>query len=612
MEFMLGCNYWSSNAGAMMWRDFDIKVIEDDLKRLTAYGVRYMRVFPNWREFQPVMPVMRGGGEVDKYCLEGDKEPQNVYYLDEEMLTRFALFLDLCKKYEVKVIVGLITGYMSGRLFVPSALFGKNVITDPLALYFEQLYIKGFVSRFKNREEIFAWDLGNECNCMGPASKWQAHHWTATISNAIRAEDNTRPIVSGMHGLDIDGTWSIKNQGEYTDILTTHPYPYWCDNTRNDELTSYRTTLHATAQNKFYSEISGKPCFAEEIGSMGPMLSSNRAAAEFLRVNMWSIWANGGLGTLWWCANEQDELTEHPYSIAMAERELGMFDSNHQPKPVICEMKNFFDILSGLNVNLSQAETQAVCLLTEGQNQWAVGYMTYGLLRKAGLNPKFAFANDEIPKASLYILPSVNGDRVLEKKSFDALKQRVFDGADLYISMNNAIISGFEALTGLRVESSFEVATSGDFEFGSNNFSFSRARTFNFTSVNAEVLSYDQNDNPIISVANYGKGRVFYVNFPLENNLVDGYHSFDKNYHLIYKKLFENHIIDLPLTLRYENAVVTFHKNKNGVTAVIINHSDKVIDPQINLQNGFKISKVLYGEINKINPFDALIVKLKN
>ena len=23
MEFILGCNYWASNAGADMWRDFD-------------------------------------------------------------------------------------------------------------------------------------------------------------------------------------------------------------------------------------------------------------------------------------------------------------------------------------------------------------------------------------------------------------------------------------------------------------------------------------------------------------------------------------------------------------------------------------------------------------
>ena len=58
---------------------------------------------------------------------------------------------------------------MSGRLYIPSALYEKNVYTDPVALYFEQLFVKGFVLRMKNEPAIYAWDLGNECNCMDEA-----------------------------------------------------------------------------------------------------------------------------------------------------------------------------------------------------------------------------------------------------------------------------------------------------------------------------------------------------------------------------------------------------------------------------------------------------------
>ena len=76
MEFMLGCNYWCSNAGADMWRDFDIEAVKDDLKRLSSYGVTHMRVFPNWRDFQPVMPQFTAGGVIRHYCLEGDREPE--------------------------------------------------------------------------------------------------------------------------------------------------------------------------------------------------------------------------------------------------------------------------------------------------------------------------------------------------------------------------------------------------------------------------------------------------------------------------------------------------------------------------------------------------------
>ena len=39
MEFILGCNYWASNAGADMWRDFDIECIDKDIRILGGSGV---------------------------------------------------------------------------------------------------------------------------------------------------------------------------------------------------------------------------------------------------------------------------------------------------------------------------------------------------------------------------------------------------------------------------------------------------------------------------------------------------------------------------------------------------------------------------------------------
>ena len=123
-EFLIGCNYWASNAGTEMWRNFDENAIRDDLRILSENGVRYMRVFPNWRDFQPVMPVYIQGAVFSEYMLEGDVLPANRYYLDEKMLDRFARFCELCEKSGIKLVVGILTGWMSGRLFIPSALFG--------------------------------------------------------------------------------------------------------------------------------------------------------------------------------------------------------------------------------------------------------------------------------------------------------------------------------------------------------------------------------------------------------------------------------------------------------------------------------------------------------
>ena len=78
MEFILGCNYWASNAGADMWRDFDKEAIDKDLDALSSHGVTHMRVFPNWRDFQPVDRAYAWRGQHGEYVK--DNSPYQVTF----------------------------------------------------------------------------------------------------------------------------------------------------------------------------------------------------------------------------------------------------------------------------------------------------------------------------------------------------------------------------------------------------------------------------------------------------------------------------------------------------------------------------------------------------
>ncbi|MBQ6876105.1 MAG: cellulase family glycosylhydrolase, partial [Lachnospiraceae bacterium] len=306
MDFILGCNYWASNAGTEMWNQWSEEAVRDDFEILSSHGVEYLRVFPNWRDFQPVIPLYGCRGRSKGFLLDGDKTVANPYFLDEEMLDKFDRFCDLAEEYGLKFIVGLITGWMSGRLFVPPVLYGKNLFSDATALMLEQRFIKGFVNRFKHRKCIYAWDLGNECDCLSETeSRERADTWAMMISNAIRANDPTRPIISGMHGLDIGKMWNMFDQSESVDMFTTHPYPYWVAHCSEAKVTSVQTLMHATCQTKYYAELGNRPCLVEEIGTMGPMLCGDKEAGDFLKVNLFSNWANGATGVMWWCANEQ-------------------------------------------------------------------------------------------------------------------------------------------------------------------------------------------------------------------------------------------------------------------------------------------------------------------
>ena len=53
-DFIVGCNYWASNAGMRTWEMFDESVIDKDFATLSENGVDTIRVFPTWDAFQQV------------------------------------------------------------------------------------------------------------------------------------------------------------------------------------------------------------------------------------------------------------------------------------------------------------------------------------------------------------------------------------------------------------------------------------------------------------------------------------------------------------------------------------------------------------------------------
>lgn len=584
---IIGCNYWASNAGVRMWRDWDETAVRDDLKILSEHGVNTMRVFPTWDDFQPVTEYWGAMGFFEEYRMADGSLPSNADFLDETMLERFEKFCDICDEYNIRLIVGLITGWMSGRLFVPSALIRKNLYTDPTALLFEQRFIRGFVTRFKHRETVYAWDLGNECNCMSSAeTRETAANWTALISNAIKANDSTRPVVSGMHSLTVDGVWTMHDQGEFTDILTTHPYPVFVPHCRRDKIMSMRTLMHATCETQYYADISGRPCLVEEIGTLGPMVASDEAAADFLRVNLFSNWANDAPGVLWWCANEQSNLNEPPYAWTMCERELGMINAKHEPKPVLREMKKFAEFLKNSEIKLSPAKRGGVCITTKGQDNWGISYMSYILAKQAGTGIEFAAYDGEIPEADIYLLPSVSETCSLSKEKYYNLLGRVKDGATLYISMDNAFLTDFEEVTGLKITDSRASHCEGNM----GTLKFRRNSTLYLVSTGAEVLA-EENGNPLFTVHKYGKGTVYYLNFPLEKMLLGEDDAFDGDYYKIYCKIFGT------------ESNPTLGITENGDYKVVINYTDT--EQQCPVFDGFS---AVYGG-NTVKPFDCCILK---
>jgi len=630
-KFALGCNYWASHAGTNMWKDWRPEVVEADMKQISEAGMQMIRVFPIWPDFQPIYQFYSSGGSLKEIRFKDGPLPGSGPGKDGmsvEMMGHFKEFADLAQKYNIKLVVGLVTGWMSGQLFVPQALEGRKILSDPTSIVWQVRMVRSMVHEFKNHPAVLAWDLGNECNVMEDVENSQAAYvWTAAITNAIKAEDPSRPVVSGMHSLSSgnDAKWKIQDQGELTDLLTTHPYPFWTPHTNQDPANTIRTIMHSAAETRMYGDIGGKPCLVEETGIMGPMEANEFSKTGFLRSILFNNWANDCHGMMWWCAYDQNKLDFTPYEWYAVERDLGLFRNDRSAKPVVGEISQFRKFLDGLPFeSLPERKKEAVCILTDGQDQWGVAYSTYILAKQAGFDLEFQHANQPIKDAPLYILPSIKGLTLINRADWLGILEKVKEGAVLYISIDQGFLSHFLEPAGIEVVTSQNRNAPVDFISNDGTikpFSMNAGRKLNIKATTAKVLAHETDGNPLFTVNQYGKGKIYFLDMPLEMNLTRTPGAFTENPAECWK-IYQT----IAAEITAKNRVVTKNDPMTGITEhdlsatekviVLVNYSPEGKTVTLNVADGWKFGKALYGELPeksavKLKANDACVLMLK-
>ena len=614
-KFMLGCNYWDSKSGTDMWKNWDEDVVRDDLSALKAIGVKHLRVFPNWRDFQPVDKYLTYLGTQREYFVPDDADCAAPDYVDKRMITRFRRFAEISDENGMELTVSLLTGWMSGRLFFPPALQNKGLLTDAEALTLTNRYVTKLVNEFKDIKNIVMWDLGNECNCVERVpSRFAAYLWTMSVRNAIRAADPTRPIASGMHDLTAEdggeNYWSIKDQGELCDLLTTHPYP--SPTIRNDmePINAMRSTINPTAQSEFYAGVSKKPCMIQEQGSFSETVANKEAAADFLRVNVLSAWANNLDGYLWWCGMEHELLTEPPYSWSMAERNLGLLHLDRKPKPVGREMAKISKLIESLP-KISKKRIDAVCVLPKYDRQ-DNAMATYVLAKQAGINLSIVNCSDELPDTDLIFFPCCHDGAYVNKEDYDKLFKRVEDGATLYVSSINAQFCEFEKKFGLRSLGMVRKQKTHTAHFPFGDIEYQNEREILLEPIGAEVLAVNEEGNPVFTKYKYGKGDVYLLNFGLELLAAGKYNAYAPEFSLY--KVYQ--MID-KVNASAEDYIINTDDCRVGGTesacegipiVTAINYSDEDIDFDYTVKDGYRLEPI-YGGGKVLPHCDAVIFK---
>jgi endo-1,4-beta-mannosidase len=614
-EFLVGCNYVPSHAGTHMWSDWRPEVIDRDLGLLEEAGLQIVRVLLMWPDFQPLHLLRGGGGAPAEFRFGEEPLPDDDYGragVSPEAMDRFAQFLDLAEKHGLKVIVGLITGWMSGRMYVPPAFEGLDVLTDPVAIQWELRFVRCFVGAFKGHAAIAGWDLGNECNCMGSANREQAYTWTATIANAIRVADPAHPVVSGMHGLSPTGTWRMQDQAELTDLLCVHPYPVFTPHCDQDPVNTIRTILHGTAEARLYADIGGKPCLCEEMGTLGPVIASEAIAGDYTRSCLFSLWANDCHGLMWWCANDLTQLGYAPYDWHSVERELGLLRLDGTAKPALQAMTAFRRFLDTLPFDrLPQRTREAVCILSDGQDHWGVAYSSFILAKQAGFDLEFQFCDQPIREAPLYLLPCLNGHAMISRRRMTELLEKVEAGATLYISLDTGLPSSFEAITGLEPQTRERRRDFGQILLdglgGQPKIPCGGAFKVRLKPTRAEVLGREADGNPAFTVAEYGKGQVYFLSVPMEMMLTQtpgAFHTPDAApCRLIYRHIATEAVAGRAIRKTHPAVALTEHPLSDTRRVIVaINQSPEAVAETLPLAEGWALAEVYTGDVSADNP----------
>lgn len=606
-RFRVGCNYWASHAGAHMWSDWQPETIAADFRQLAESQLTLVRLFPLWPDFQPLHRLDSGEGIFREY-RHGEKPlpdtPAGRAGMDEVMLKRFRTLADEAQRHGIQLIVGLVTGWMSGRLFTPPAFVNVNVLTDPEALRWQARFVRHFVETLRDHPAIVAWDLGNECNCMGRATAAEAWVWTHTLATAIRAADPTRPVVSGMHSLKANPreAWSAQDQAELTDVLTTHPYPLWTPYCDQDPLHTLRPQLHATTESLFYAGLGGKPCFAEEMGSMGPFIATDELTVQYLRSSLYSLWAHDCRAMLWWCAYDQDHLWRAPYDWVAVEQELGLHRKDRQPKAIANTIRDFSRTLAALPfASLPPRLVDAACLLSHGQDHWAIAQSTFTLAKLAGIDLTFHWFESALPEAPVYFLPSLVGAAAVPRRRWLELLARVHAGATLYASFDSVVLADLEPVFGVTVRARHRRAAAATFTFAQHTLPTAGTFRFDLHPTRATVHARENDGTPAFIECAYGSGRVFLLPQALEAAITQRPDALAPGgpYAEAWR-LYAHVAAAAParrawLKTNPEVGVTEHPQDDNNRLIILINHSGREITEPVRLAPGWRFAKTFTG-----------------
>lgn len=606
-RMILGINYWASGNAINMWSGWDPRAVEEDFKVMKDAGIECLRVFPLWPVFQPLSAIRSHDGVIEyrfgEEPLPGTEAGRAG--VSEDACRKFEELCRLADRYGLKLMVALITGWMSGRYYAPPAFEGCNPLTDDTAVKWEVRFVRYFVSRFKGEKCILGWDLGNEVRVFADQARPDsAYVWTALIANTVRACDPERPVISGLDTVPLaKGEFNIRDIGEAVDAHTIHPYNIF--HTPGDPIVSMRPVFWSAHMCRLYEDVGKAPTFVQEIGSIGYTNCSEQTEAEFYRAVLFSCLAHGVPGVMWWCAFDQGTMEYMPYDGNNLGSDYGFFRIDRSEKPLAKVNREFREFLKSLPFgSLPAAESEAVCLvpLFTGSEAFGTLLSAHCLAEQAGISLSFAYAGDGIPDSPLYLLPSVEGyGQTISFHKLKEILEKVKRGASLYISLGSGLFRNTPEYSGMTLAYKEAMTRPEKVRIGGTVLEILSDYRYTVEECRAEVLASGEDGRPVFVRNRYGEGHIYFSTVAPEKYLAARGDVFSDahapDYSLWYRALKgerDGRVVrtDLPIVCVTEHAAADDTRY-----AVVINYSRDPVSAKLRIRDGWEIDEVFYGAV---------------
>lgn len=358
-SFLVGVNYWPRKKAMYWWKEFDAAEVDQEFKEIRDLNLRVVRIFPIWEDFQP--------------------HPQQI---SQTSMSNLKTVLDTASKHNLKIILNLFIGFMSGvnwvpywalnkggpRSVYPSVSQGKlsrfpikDLYEDPFMLKAEKLLLRAFVSAFKDHLAIFAWELSNEVdNLLVPRIPQAAKKWHQTTVREIKKIDPQHPVTNGLHqeNLETDRHIHLQDVAQILDYPTMHGYSgyaAWGRGPLDSDVPPFCNVLATSLGEKpvLFGEFGVCTSRPEEPSRTIGVRSGDREydvtlvneekAARYYEEVLRKLYRVGSLGAMAWCFSDYDEAIwdKPPLNACVHERFFGVTRTDGSLKPMGKVLRDF-------------------------------------------------------------------------------------------------------------------------------------------------------------------------------------------------------------------------------------------------------------------------------